>query len=1001
VSDAERRRRVEALCDAALDRDACERTAFVADACRDDDALRREVEALLAHAHTAEGFLATPIGKLAANVMGDDHGASLVAGIAPTAEEAPTQTDQTAQEIIGRRFSHYRVIEKLGSGGMGVVYQAEDVRLNRPVAVKFLPERFTRDRPSLERFQREARAASSLNHPGICTVFDIGEQDGRPFIVMELLEGRTLEHLIHRKPLPKDEVLDLGIQIADALEAAHRKGIVHRDIKPTNIFITNHQQAKILDFGVAKLAAAVEPSHLTSARTVTTLPHEDTLTQPGMAVGTVFYMSPEQARGQHVDARSDLFSFGAVLYEMATGQRAFPKPLDWTSPPAALALGPELDQVVLRLLQPDREQRYQTAAGVVTDLKRISRPVQPGLRRWWLAAAGLAVVAVLTFVLFWLRNESALQAVELTRVTSDVGFTAYPALSRDGKMLAYASDRAGSAMNIWVQQVGVGDPLRITGGSTDDTEPAFSPDGTLVAFRSERDGGGIYVVPALGGPQRRVAAQGRRPRFSPDGQWIAYWVGEVQQFARNSLYVVRATGGEPRRLVSEFFSASLPLWSPSGTHLLFLGAEDEKKPVADRYDWWVVPVDGGRPVATGALTTLRNNDVFPVSREPGDWIGDDVVFAASTGQYAAVQSTGAITQSSIWSVRLGRDPWRIEGNPRQITVATGVETQPSMSTSADGSGRLVLANTTGNREIWALPVRASDGKVAGEMQRLTSSVVENTYPSLSPDGSLLVFASDRQRNTDIVLKNLRTGTETALTATDVNEFSPFVSADSSSVLYYVFRPDQKPSFGFWVVSAAGGVSRQVCADCEGPLYGWSNDARKVIYRDIPPGQPGRVRVRDIESGRDDVLLEHSTLSVTSPRLSSDERWILFQTVVSQTQRRIFIAPLREWRAVQESRWVAVTDGRTPDRMAVWAPDGNLIYFLSERDGFRCFWAQRLDSATKRPRGEPFAVQHFHQARRGFAQDEFAGLPLSVGPDKLVFAMRGHTGNIWMATLESR
>src|SRR4029450_5956793 len=259
---------------------------------------------------------------------------------------------------------------------------------------------------------------------------------------------------------------------------------------------------------------------------------------------------------------------------------------------------------------------------------------------------------------------------------------------------------------------------------------------------------------------------------------------------------------------------------------------------------------------------------------------------------------------------------------------SGTESQPSVARGPDGIARLALmtASTPGNTHIWALPVRANEGTVTGEMERLTSSVVENQYASISADGSTLVFSSDRQRNQDIILKQLRTGTETVLTSTEVNEFSPFLSIDNSKVLYYVFRPDRKPSFSFWVVNAAGGVPRQVCADCDGPLYGWSSDATKVILRDQPGQRPGRVRVRDIESGRDVVLIEHSRYALTLPRLSPDDQWMLFQTVINQRQRQIFVAPVRGWQAAPESSWIPLTNGRTPDRNAVWAPDGTLMYF---------------------------------------------------------------------------
>jgi Tol biopolymer transport system component len=478
----------------------------------------------------------------------------------------------------------------------------------------------------------------------------------------------------------------------------------------------------------------------------------------------------------------------------------------------------------------------------------------------------------------------------------------------------------------------------------------------------------------------------------------------VHQFSSNSLYVVRATGGEPRRLASTFFSAFDPLWSADGRHLLFVGAETDKTKPAERYDWWVVALDGGTAVATGAIPALRAKGVFPLWNEPSDWLDDLVVFAASTSPYATAVSTGAIDQSSIWSLRLASNSWRFVGEPRQLTVTTGIADEPSLGRSGDGTTRLALTSTTrgGNSDIWALPVQPNDGKVTGELRRVTSTVVQNTYPSISRDGRLVAFSSERSGNVDLFIKDLPSGKETTLTATDVNEFSPLISADGTKILYYIYRPDQKPSFSFWTVSASGGVPRQVCSDCDGPLYAWANDPTKVIWRDLPAGRPGRVRIHDIDSGTDDLVVEHPRYSITLPRLSSDDRWLAFQTVITQTQRQIFVAPLKDWRAPRsETEWIAITDGQTPDRNAVWSPDGTLLYFLSERDGFHCFWAQRLDPTSKHPRGEPFAVQHFHQAQRNWGTTDFSGLQLSVGPDSIVFPLRERLGNIWLATVVAR
>jgi serine/threonine protein kinase/Tol biopolymer transport system component len=863
--------------------------------------------------------------------------------------------------MIGLTISHYHIVEKLGGGGMGVVYKAEDTELGRFVALKFLPDDVSGDAHALERFRREARAASALNHPNICTIYEIGKNGEQSFIAMEYLEGLTLKHRIGGKPVDIDTLLSLGIEIADALEAAHTQGIVHRDIKPANIFVTKRGHAKILDFGLAKINASGSASHPEAARTATL--EAQNLTSPGAALGTVAYMSPEQVRGKDLDPRTDLFSFGIVLYEMATGALPFRGDTSGIifdgilnrAPVSAIRLNPDLpprlEDLINKALEKDPKLRCQSAAEMRADLERLKRDsssaqvassgpagspsatsasdiagMESALtsgtkaatpptdnRKYWLAVLSLLLVAgILTFVFrnrLWNNGlaQTGFEKFEISSITSS-GDVALARISPDGRYLAYVVQAKGHS-SMWVRQIATASALQVVPPTLDSIlDLTFTRDGDFIYYfanPSSAQHGMVYRVASLGGASRVVmASTDSGVSFSPDGNHMVY--GLIAKTDVVDLNIADQNGSGVHTLASYRQSLAGTLyapavaWSPDGRSIAVPKTE---------------PGPDGKPAGLYLVDAVTGQGMVPIGprwRQINDfqWLPD------SSGLLLAAQDrTGFPAQ--IWMVS------RADRMPRRIS--NDLNDYFSVSISSDGK-KIASAQQSQSTQVWVGPAATPD-----RLSQITNNR-RDIRLAFTPDDHI-VYLSNTVAGWDLFVTDSAGANVRQVSYEGQFVSTPAVCENGASVFYdsdadgteHIWRTDLKTGSSKKITNGLGELSPKCATSSEWVYYtGQVAGEGTHVFKMLPSGE-NATRLSD-------------RISISPPFVSLDGRWISF---AGPDKRGAIVATTI---SAEDGSVKAVTDVvNTMDpnvRTGAWMPDSR-IAVVDIRTGVPNLWATSI------------------------------------------------------------
>ena len=879
----------------------------------------------------------------------------------------------TPSQFVGQTISHYRIVEKLGGGGMGVVYKAEDMKLHRFVALKFLPDEIAKDTQALARFQREAQAASALNHPNICMVFEIDEREGQHFIAMEFLDGLTLKHRIAGRPMETELILSLSIEIADALDAAHAEGIVHRDIKPANIFVTKRGHAKVLDFGLAKvMVTASSSSNIAVAGTQTGSIDEQHLTSPGSALGTVAYMSPEQAKGKELDARTDLFSFGAVLYEMATGALPFHgetsalifKAILDSDPPPPIRFNrdipPKLEDIINRALEKDRNLRYQHASEMRAELQRLrrdtdsSRQIHPASReaatsaavvqpahsisssailaakqhKWGVTASVMAVLIVLAAVgfgaysIFHRPAPMPFQHFTITQITNS-GRAAQAAISPDGKYVLSVTDDNGME-SLWLRNVPTGSDTQVIAPSAGTYQSlAFSPDGNFIYFRKSVNPNvyNLYRAPVLGGTPQTIARDVDSDiTFSPDGQHIACVRMNDPEVGKYRLLMASMDGSGERVLqIGPVLGAPRFLaWSPNGNEIIYsVSFGDQGLGTIEVFD-----VHAGK-----AHRSMTLKGKFPAELK---WSPDGRTLFAMYSQRGA-----NLLRSQIgFFSGTGGD---IEPITRDTNGYAG------LTLSADGR---TLA-TVLTKRLANIYILTAAGNGAGETIPLLSQANDINEFNWTADGNLLATGSGRLLKLGVDGKN-----QTQLLAdSSAAMFTPSACGANYFVFTWLFHGDT-PWANIWRTNTDGSSPLKLTNGHYEYFPTCSPDQKWVYYIEVP--DQGIWRVPSDGSGKPETvpgssipnaLAEAAVISPDGKTLARLAQFLIPET--QEVETKIVLSNLESSAAVRTLDVSGQLGGSadTPWAGLEFTPDGKAVAHIIRENGVDNVWVQPLDGSA--------------------------------------------------------